>query len=104
MRVGFDQLDPRILPDMSVKVAFRDSGITAAGRAVMIPKDAVLSRDGRDVVFVVRDGHAERRAVTVTDTQNDDSVLSAGVAAGEKIVVNAPANLQDGMAVKEKKL
>ena len=104
VRVGFDQLDPRILPDMSVKVAFRDSGITAAGRAVMIPKDAVLSRDGRDVVFVVRDGHAERRAVTVTDTQNDDSVLSAGVAAGEKIVVNAPANLQDGMAVKEKKL
>jgi RND family efflux transporter MFP subunit len=104
VRVGFDRLDPRILPDMSVKVAFRDNGGTAAARAVMVPKDAVLSRDGRDVVFVIRDGHAERRAVTVTDTQNDDSVLSAGVSAGEKIVVNAPANLQDGMAVKEKKL
>ena len=104
VRVGFDQLDPRILPDMSVKVAFHDTGGTAAGHAVMVPKNSVLSRDGRDVVFVVQDGHAERRAVTVTDTQNDDSVLSAGVAAGEKVIVDAPADLQDGMAVKEKKL
>ena len=104
VRVGFDRLDPRILPDMSVKVAFRDSGITAAARTVIVPKNSVLNRDGRDVVFVVQNDRAERRAVTVTDTQNDDSVLSAGVSAGEKIVVNAPANLQDGMAVKEKKL
>ena len=104
VRVGFDQLDPRILPDMSVKVAFRDHGGTAAGHAVIIPKDAVVSRDGRDVVFIVQDGHAERRAATVTDTQNDDSVLSAGVSAGEKVVVNAPASLQDGIAVKETKL
>jgi len=103
VRVGFDQLDPRILPDMSVKVAFRDSGATAAVRTVMVPKNSVLNRDGRDVVFVVRDGHAERRAVTVTDTQNDDSVLSAGVSAGEKVVVSAPADLKDGMAVKETK-
>ena len=103
VRVGFDQLDPRILPDMSVKVAFRDSGGTAAGRALLVPKSSVLNRDGRDVVFVVRDGHAERRAVTVTDTQNDDSVLSAGVSAGEKVVVSAPADLQDGTAVKEAK-
>jgi RND family efflux transporter MFP subunit len=104
VRVGFDQLDPRILPDMSVKVAFRDNSGTAAGHSVMVPKSAVLNRDGRDVVFVVQAGHAERRAVTVSDSQNDDSVLSAGVAAGEKVVVNAPADLRDGMAVKEKKL
>jgi RND family efflux transporter MFP subunit len=104
VRVGFDQLDPRILPDMSVKVAFRDNGGTAAGPAVVVPKAAVLSRGGRDVVFVVRDGRAERRAVSVNDTQGDVSVLSAGVAAGDKVVVNAPAHLQDGMAVKEKAL
>jgi len=104
VRVGFDHLDPRILPDMSVKVAFRDNGGTGPGHAVIIPRDAVLSRDGRDVVFVVNGGHAERRAVTVTDTQGDASILSAGVSVGEKVVVNAPANLQDGMAVKEKSL
>ena len=63
----------------------------------------MLNHDGRDVVFVVNNGKAERRAVTVTDTQNDDSVLSAGVSSGEKVIVNAPASLQDGMAVKETK-
>ena len=104
VRVGFDKLDPRILPDMSIKVAFRDNAGTTAGYAVVIPKGAVLNRDGRDVVFIVQDGHAERRAVTVTDTQGDDSVVSAGVSAGEKVVVGAPANLQDGMSVKEKTL
>jgi len=103
VRVGFDRLDPRILPDMSVKVAFRDHGGAPAGRAVLVPKNSVLNRDGRDVVFIVRGGHAERRAVTVTDTQGDDSVLGAGVAAGERVIVGAPADLKDGMAVKEKK-
>ena len=104
VRVGFDQLDPRILPDMSVKVAFHDHGGTPAGHAVIVPKNAVLNRDGRDVVFVINNGKAERRAVSVTETQGDDSVLSAGVAAGENVVVNAPAGLQDGLIVKLKSL
>jgi len=106
VRVGFDKLDPRILPEMAVKVAFRETGggTTTANRTVMIPKNAVQSRDGRDVVFVVQHGRAERRAVTVIDTQGDDSVLSAGVSAGESVVVDSPAGLSDEAAVKEKKL
>jgi HlyD family secretion protein len=102
VRVGFDQLDPRILPDMSVKVAFRGGGGATAGHAVLVPKSAVQNQDGRDVVFVVQHGRAERRAVTVSDTQGDDSVLSAGVAGGEKVIAEPPAGLTDGMAVKEK--
>jgi RND family efflux transporter MFP subunit len=102
VRVGFDQLDPRILPEMSVKVAFRDAGGGAATRTVTVPKNAVQSQDGHDVVFVVQNGHAERRAVTVSDTQGDDDVLSAGVSAGEKVIVNAPAGVKDGTVVKEK--
>jgi RND family efflux transporter MFP subunit len=106
VRVGFDKLDPRILPEMAVKVAFRETGggTATAIRAVMIPKSAVRSQDGRDVVFVVQNGRAERRAVTVTDTQGDDSVLSAGVSAGESVVVESPAGLTDGTAVKATKL
>jgi RND family efflux transporter MFP subunit len=106
VRVGFDKLDPRILPEMAVKVAFRETGggTATAIRAVMIPKNAVLSQDGRDVVFVVQNGRAERRAVTVIDTQGDDSVLSAGVSAGDSVVVDSPAGLIDGTAVKNKKL
>ncbi len=106
VRVGFDKLDPRILPEMSVKVAFRETGggTAAALRAVLIPKSAVQSQDGRDVVFVVQNGRAERRVVTVTDTQGDDSVLSAGISAGESVIVDSPAGLTDGTAVKATKL
>jgi RND family efflux transporter MFP subunit len=102
VRVGFDQLDSRILPDMSVKVAFHGGGGTTATRAVLIPKSAVQSQDGRDVVFIVQHGRAERRAVTVSDTQGDDSVLSAGVAAGERVIAEPPVGLTDGTAVKER--
>jgi RND family efflux transporter MFP subunit len=106
VRVGFDKLDPRILPEMAVKVAFHETsgGPATATRTVMVPKSAVLSRDGRDVVFVVQNGRAERRAVTVIDTQGDDSELSAGVSAGESVIVDSPAGLTDGMAVKAMKL
>src|SRR5208282_5019235 len=106
VRVGFNQLDPRILPEMAVKVAFRETGNgpANAGHLVLVPKGAVQSRDSRDVVFVVQHGRAERRAVTVIDTQNDDSELGAGVSAGESVIVDSPAGLADGMPVREKKL
>ena len=106
VRVGFDKLDPRILPEMSVKVAFQEvsTGSLAADHSVVLPKNALLNQDGHDVVFVLQNGRAERRAVTVSRTENDDAVLSAGVADGETVIVDAPAELKDGMAVKEKKL
>jgi HlyD family secretion protein len=101
VRVGFNQLDPRILPDMSVKVSFQNDNNTSSQRAVLVPKSAVLEQDGRDVVFVVQDGRAERRAVTVSDTQDDNSILSAGVSPAERVVVTPPADLKDGVAVRE---
>ncbi|HUA66687.1 MAG TPA: efflux RND transporter periplasmic adaptor subunit [Alphaproteobacteria bacterium] len=104
VRVGFIQLDPRILPDMSVKVSFQNDNETSSRRAVLIPKNAIIEQDGRDIVFVVQDGRAERRAVTVSDTQDDNSILSAGVSPGEKVVATPPADLKDGMAVREEHL
>ncbi len=106
VRVGFEKLDPRILPQMSVKVAFREAAAPAANpaRRIIVPKDALLSRDGRDVVFVVQNGRAERRAVSVTETVGSEATLSAGVTAGELVIIGAPADLADGVAVEEKKL
>jgi len=104
VRVGFDKLDPRILPEMAVKVGFRESaGEGKAGRTLTIPKSAVQNQDGHDIVFVVQNDHAERRAVTVAGTLDNDAILSAGLSGGEKIIVDSPASLKDGAAVKEKK-
>src|SRR5882724_11278089 len=54
VRVGFDKLDPRILPEMAAKVAFRETASGSSGRAVIIPKGAVANREGHDVIFVVQ--------------------------------------------------
>jgi len=109
VRVGFDKLDPRILPQMAVKVAFRETSTAPAtaaqvNRGVSIPKSAVRNQDGRDMVFVIRNGRAERRAVTVASTQNNDSVISAGLAAGEKVVTEPAPELTEGAAVTETQL
>jgi RND family efflux transporter MFP subunit len=104
VRVGFDKLDPRILPEMSVKVAFRDSGgADTPRRSMIVPKDALQHQNDQDVVFVVQNDHAERRAVTVSGTQDNDALLSAGVSDGERVIVDSPPDLKDGAAVKEKK-
>jgi RND family efflux transporter MFP subunit len=103
VRVGFDKLEPRILPEMGVKVAFRETAgpAPAAARNVLVPKTAVQQQDGRDVVLVVQKGRAERRAVTVHSMTADEAIIVAGLAAGEKIVADWPQGISDGMAVKE---
>lgn len=103
VRIGFDRLDPRILPEMSVKVAFETSGAAAAtaSSAVVVPKAAVQWSDGQDVVMVIKDGRAERRAVKVQNASGDESTLSAGVSAGERLAASWPPGLQDGSRVKE---
>jgi RND family efflux transporter MFP subunit len=103
VRVGFNQLDPRILPQMSVKVAFRNSGApgATASRLVVIPKAALQQQAGREVVMVVANGRAERRAVTVSGTQNGESTLSAGLAAGERVILDFPSGMKEGALVKE---
>ncbi len=103
VRVGFDKLDPRILPEMSVKVGFRgtEEAGSAGGRVVLVPQAALRRQDGRDIVFVVRDGRAERRAVSVAATNAGESEIGSGLAGGERVVVAGPAELADGTAVKE---
>jgi HlyD family secretion protein len=102
VRIGFDQLDPRILPDMGVKVAFQSGGERAAGGvAVVVPKSAIQQADGRDVVWIVRDGRLERRAITVAQTSGDESTIAAGLSGGEKVVVNPPGGLADGAKISE---
>jgi HlyD family secretion protein len=105
VRVGIDKLDPRILPEMSVKVAFREVGGSGpvAARTVVLPKSAVQQQDGRSVVLVVQNGRAERRAVTVASTRLDEVIVNAGVAAGERVIVEWPEGLKDGSPVAEKK-
>jgi HlyD family secretion protein len=105
VRVGFDKLDPRILPEMSIKVAFREAAGpgSVAQRTVVVPKAALHQQDGHDVVLVVQNDRAERRAVTVSSSTGEETIISAGLSAGEKVILEWPAGLTDGVKVKEQK-
>ena len=107
VRVGFDELDERILPDMGVKVAFQDGGQSSAssapsGRAgIIIPQSAVEESAGKLYVYVLLDGVVERRAVAVAGQRGNDALVTTGLVSGDKVVTNIPAGLEDGARVKE---
>jgi HlyD family secretion protein len=106
VRIGFDKLDPRILPDMGVKVEFREGAGETAGASprpavLLVPNTAILARQGKDVVMVVDGGVAERRAVSVGAQFGDDLQILAGLTAGERVVIEGGESLADGARVKE---
>ncbi|MCJ7753147.1 MAG: efflux RND transporter periplasmic adaptor subunit [Thermoanaerobaculales bacterium] len=106
VRLTFDELDPKILPDMGVKVAFQetiDEEISAAGAQALIPQSAVIERDGQSYVFVVSDAILDRRAVSTGRAVGSDIEITAGVVAGETIVVGGPEDLADGDGVRIRK-
>jgi RND family efflux transporter MFP subunit len=104
VRISFDKLDPRILPDMGVKVSFL-AGEQAAGQAAakaVIPREAARTLDGQSVVFLFRDGVLERRAVSLGAQIGGDVQVTAGLAPGDKVVVAGPAAMRDGQRAKLK--
>ena len=103
VRISFDALDPKILPDMGVKVAFLGEAPAAGAPArprVAVPAAAVRERDGARLVFVVRDGRVERRAVTTAGTKGEETEIEAGLSEGETVVVRPPDGLKDGDRVR----
>jgi RND family efflux transporter MFP subunit len=113
VKVGFDSLDARVLPEMGVRVSFladalpaaagigADGGSSAALAAVVaVPKAAVREVDGRAVVFVVAKGVATARGVSPRPIDADRVAISSGLAPGEDVVVDAPASLKDNARVR----
>jgi RND family efflux transporter MFP subunit len=103
VRVGLDVKDPRIVPDMGVRVSFLEENRPAPAqerpRGVLVPAAALRREADQDVVFLVRDNRAERRAVTLGTPRGDTRQVLTGLSAGEMVIVDAPAGLRDGTAV-----
>jgi RND family efflux transporter MFP subunit len=107
VRIGLDVKDPRIVPDMGVRVSFLEENKQAQPQerphGVLVPA-AGLRKDGdQDVAFVVKDGKAARRVVMLGAPHGENRQVLSGVAAGESVIVDPPATLQEGTAVTEAK-
>jgi len=107
VRIAFDKLDDTILPDMGVKVAFLSAapppGKNPGSEArAIIPKAAVHSDGGKQIVYLVRDQKLERRAVSLGAERGSDIEILAGLSPGDKLVVGGAEKLHEGQAVEIK--
>ncbi len=99
VRIAFDQLDPRILPDMGVKVAFLQAPSAIEGEAVArvaVPRSALRRDGGTDVVYVLAGGVLARRAVRTGRDRGGSVEILGGLSAGELVVTAAAGELEDG--------
>lgn len=105
VRISFLKLDPRILPDMGIKVTFlgnEPAKKEGAAPAATVPSDALRDENGKKIVFLVKDAKLERRAVTVGNTNGGAAEILAGLTEGDRVVVKGPSDLHDGEAVQIK--
>lgn len=99
VRVGFIELDPRILPEMGVRVAFLSE--TEGVEAVVVPRRALRQVEGRDVVWRVRDGRAEPRPVRVGLLLADEALVTEGLVAGDEVILEPPVDLAPNTPIRE---
>jgi HlyD family secretion protein len=104
VRIAFKQLDPRILPDMGVKVTFlRDetapATATQAQPVVLAPKEAIKTENGEAFVYLIHGDVVERHAVRVGGTDGDRVEILGGLRGGDRIVATPPPQLVNGAKV-----
>jgi RND family efflux transporter MFP subunit len=115
VRIGIDQRDPRILPDMGVRVSFLDQAPKKrATRAplernksvpngVLVPGSAVVERGEKNVVFTIDGERARAQPVTLAQTYGDLNFVE-GIPSGAQVVKAPPAEMNDGARIAIKKL
>jgi HlyD family secretion protein len=103
VRIAFNELDPRIIPDMGVKVTFlrdaEDASAAAARGISLVPRTAVRTENDKTYVFVVRQDTVERRAIQTGGTDGDRLEVVSGLTAGDRVVVAPPPALAEGIRI-----
>jgi RND family efflux transporter MFP subunit len=108
VRIALDSRDPRIVPDMGVRVSFLQPVAADAPppSGAFVPESAILQvaageggEAGTAAVFVVEDGRAHRVEVALGELAGAERHVTAGLAGGEQVVIAPPEGLRDGVRV-----
>jgi len=102
VRIGFREIDSRVLRDMGVKVAFLGSevvGSDVVASSIYIAREALNSDNSGNFVWIVRDGNVQRRAVTVGQRSARGLEIMTGLGAGDRIVIAAEDSLSAGQTI-----
>jgi HlyD family secretion protein len=108
VKVSILDKDKYLKPEMSCNVTFlqppqrTNKAASAPTRIVTIPKDAIVTRDGRSVVFQVEDRKVHQLPVVTGADLRGQVIISSGLVGSETLVSNPPDKLKDGDSVKVK--
>ena len=100
-KIRFNELDPRILPEMSAKVSFLSREVPdgeRTARSVLQPA-AIVQREGKSVVFVIRDDKVAQVAVETGAKIGELLEIRAGAKPGDRVVLRPPDKLHDGARI-----
>lgn len=102
VKVRFDALDRRILPQMSARVAFLQRRASAAEKEprTAVNPAALVKRNGRDVLYLVKDDRVVETPVTPGSRIGDQVEISTGARAGDKVVLRPTERLKDGSRIR----
>ncbi len=101
VKVRFVEKDPRVLPEMSARVAFLERPVAKdeeAPKTALNPA-AVVDRAGKKVVFTVKDDAVVLTPVVTGERMGDLVEIREGVKPGQKVVVNPPPKLKNGARI-----
>ena len=104
VKIRFVERDPRVLPEMSAKVAFLERAVPAGERQAVtaVQPGAVVEREGRKLVFVAREGRAHAVPVQ-TGGKVGELVQVSGIEPGARVVLDPGPKVRDGVALAAEK-
>jgi RND family efflux transporter MFP subunit len=102
VKVSFNNKDPRVLPEMSAKVAFLSRPIAAGEERpfVAVNRSAIATKKGKKTVFVVSENRAVETTLETGPTLGEMTEIKSGVKPGAQVVLNPPDRLRNGSRVK----
>ncbi|MEO7760331.1 MAG: efflux RND transporter periplasmic adaptor subunit, partial [Casimicrobiaceae bacterium] len=101
-KIRFNDLDPRVLPEMSAKVSFLSQEVTADQQkpVMAVNPDAIVERNGKSVVLVIRDNVVNEVAVNKGAKLGDLVAITGELKIGDKVVQKPTEGLHNGSLVK----
>ncbi|HEX3631185.1 MAG TPA: efflux RND transporter periplasmic adaptor subunit [Casimicrobiaceae bacterium] len=102
VKVRFDAIDPRVLPEMSARVSFLSQPVTAEQQRPLtaVRSGALTKRDGRTVLYVFRDDTVTEVAVTPGSTFGDLTAFAGDARSGDRAVLEPSPRLEAGALIK----
>ncbi len=101
VRVRVLDPDAALLPEMALRVSFlEDASAPAEPPSPVVPREAIVRKDGKASVWVVVDGKAARRDVELGAEKDGKVEVKRGVSGGDVVVVSNTVPMTEGMKVK----